>query len=73
MKEWFANLNSDTKRLTILGFLLVTSAATFGLCCTPILSYVSCDGAGAWAMAEFFFYAAIANQVTYQLTPRNGK
>ena len=69
-KDWFEKLEGNTKRFVMLGALFVVAAGIFGLSCTPLYSYVTCDFAGAWQMLWVFVVAAIGNQTAYQLTPK---
>jgi hypothetical protein len=67
----FASLAGETKRLIMLGLLLVVSGAVFGLSCANIFPTVSCDQAGALGLVEVFVLAAIANQTAFMLSPQS--
>ena len=66
----FAAIQSDYKRLVMLGALLLVSAGIFGLACIGRFDAVTCDVDGVWQLVEAFVFAAIANQTAYALTPK---
>ena len=66
----FAALQSDYKRLIMLGALLVVSAGALGLACIGRFDAYTCDVDGVWQALETFVLAAIANQSAYALTPK---
>jgi hypothetical protein len=70
VKDWFGALESDYKRLVMLGALLLSAAAVMGLSCAGWYDLVSCDQAGIKQLVEVFILAAIANQGAYMLTPK---
>ena len=66
----FAELTPEAKRLIMLGVLLATSGAIYGLNCGGIISTgVTCDRAGIIQLGSIFLYAVVLNQSTYGLTP----
>lgn len=70
MNVKFAELTPETKRLIMLGVLLVTSGAIYGLNCGGVISTgVTCDRAGIIQLGSIFLYAVVLNQSTYGLTP----
>lgn len=71
LRDWFDAQTSNTKRLIMLGAILVVAAGAFGVACLGRYDGVVCDVNGAWDMVELFVLAAIANQTAYQLTPKN--
>lgn len=75
LSAWYGAKDNDVKRLIMLGLLALVAAASFGLACGGLAGdfglAVTCDKAGAIALVRAFGVAAIANQVTYQLTPKS--
>lgn len=77
---WYKNLgvakddNGTRKRLVMLGFLVLTSGAAYGLACTSwgegLNISLSCDQAGWTEALTALVAAAIANQSVYGLSPR---
>lgn len=66
----FAALESDVKRLIMLGLIVVIAAAIFGLKCAGILEIgVACDKIGLQQMVWYVILGIIANQSAYQITP----
>jgi len=61
------------KRLVMLGLLLVTSLAIFGLSCGGIIGGVSCDKAGITHLVWIFIWALIGNQTTHTVSPIIGE
>ena len=70
----FKALEPTTKRLIMLGLLLLTSAATFGLACAGWGEswgiVVTCDLAGLQGLIYQFAIATVANQSTFLISPR---
>jgi hypothetical protein len=67
--EWFNALESRTKRLVMVGLLLVSSLATVGLSCAGWFDpLVTCDQAGIETVIWAFVLALMANQATYAIT-----
>jgi len=73
LKDWFAKLEGDYKRLVMLVVLFLTAAGILGLACIGRYDAVTCDADGVWQMVEIFIMAAIANQGAFLLTPKKGK
>jgi hypothetical protein len=73
-KDWFAKLDGTKKRLFMLGALLVSSLVVVGLVCSGFGQdfglAVVCDRSGLVRVVSAFFFAAIANQTTYALSPK---
>jgi hypothetical protein len=69
------------KRLVMLGLLVLASLGAFGLGCmgghetAAAQEYLglrlTCDDAGAWALAKAFILSVMANQTTYQITSKS--
>jgi hypothetical protein len=66
----FAALSTEIKRLIMLGILVLVAAGAYGLSCAGWWPTVTCDEAGIKTLLEALFFAAVANQTTYQLTPQ---
>jgi nitrate/nitrite transporter NarK len=71
LDTWYAKLDGKVKRLIMAGLLLVVAGASFGLACADLWLQISCTREGAIGLVEAFVMALIANQATYQITPRN--
>lgn len=73
LNAWFAALESTYKRLIMLGLLLVSAGAVYGLAClgwgASFGIALTCDQAGAIELLKAFGLAAIANQAAYGLSP----
>lgn len=74
LSGWFAAKDSTAKRLIMAGALLVVAVAVFGGACGKLLAAlplnVTCDQAGAVAIATNFVLALVANQSAYLITPQ---
>lgn len=70
----FKKLKPTKKRLIMLGLLLISSVAVFGLAClgwgVDLGISITCDQPGALGLIEQFAIAAIANQTTFLITPK---
>lgn len=74
LKDWY-DKQSGKKALIMLGVILVVALGFFGASCVPFLvKYlnitVTCDGAGALAVALAFVKIVIGNQATYLLAAK---
>lgn len=70
LKQKWASMDGDYKRLILLVVLLVVSLAVWLINCYGLEAYlISCDAAGLWGLAKVYVIALIANQATYPLTP----
>jgi len=74
LADGFGRLSPETKRLVMLGLLALVSAGAFGIACAGWGAEwgltLTCDQAGAWGLLKAFLLAVIANQATYQISPR---
>lgn len=74
LSTWFDGLKSEVKRLVMLGLLLVVAVGVVALACAGYASdlglSITCDRPGIAAVAQAFILALIANQATYQITPK---
>ena len=66
----FAALSTEVKRLIMLGILVLVAAGAYGLSCAGWWPTVTCDEAGIKALLEALFFAAVANQTAYSLSPQ---
>ena len=69
LRDKYAALTADYKRLVMIVALLLVSAGIFAAGCAGYTAKVTCDMAGAQVMLTYFVSAAVANQGTYMLTP----
>jgi hypothetical protein len=69
LRDKFAQLSADYKRLVMLGSLLAVVLGVFGLSCVGYYPQITCDAAGAKTLIELFVAALIANQAAYMITP----
>lgn len=73
LKDRYDTLVAQQKALVMAGLLLVAALGVFGLSCWGPFEYATCDQGGAWALAEMFVTALIANQATYQIAVKPGQ
>lgn len=73
LNTWFAALQSEYKRLIMIGLMFITAGAAFGLSCAGLAPQlginITCDQAGAITLVMAFIAAVVANQATYLITP----
>ena len=69
---WFNPLESEKKRLIMLGFLVVAAVVIFGLSCAQISPYVPCTKEGVWSLVQILGAAIIANQSLFAILPKVG-
>jgi len=71
VRDWFAALAGDQKRLIMLGCLVIVAGALYGLNCAGWIQAegLTCDQAGAVTLVNAFVAALVANQTTYLVTP----
>jgi hypothetical protein len=69
LKDWYDKQTGDYKRLIMLGSLFVVAAGALGLSCANLLAVFACTWAGAWQALLLFLSAAIANQMTFLVSP----
>lgn len=70
LKWRFKKLRPEYKRLIMLGLLFVTALGIFGLSCWQIFAIVACTRDGAIGLFRIFVIAVIANQATFQISPK---
>lgn len=75
LSRWYGAKAEDVKRLIMLGLLVLVAGGAFGLACAGLgVDFgigVTCDKAGAIELLKVLFAAAVANQITYALTPKS--
>lgn len=73
LSDWYAVQTATSKRLIMLGALVVVTLGAFGVSCTPLAVTlgltVQCTAAGAYALVPAFVAAVIANQATFVVSP----
>ncbi len=69
-RQWFEQFNPDQKRLAMLVMLLAVALSVFGLSCSGLYSWVTCDQAGALGLVSAFVAALIANQAAFLVSPK---
>ena len=70
ISDWYSGLESTQKRLVMAALLLAVAGAAFGLSCGNVWVTVTCDKAGVIGLVNALIAALVANQATYQLSPR---
>jgi hypothetical protein len=65
----FAALDPTYKRLIMLGLLVLTAGAVFGLSCASVLTGVTCDQPGLMQLVTILILSVIANQSTFAISP----
>ena len=70
LSDWYSGLESTKKRLVMAALLLGVAGGVFGLACGNVITTVVCDKSGALGLIQAFIAALIANQATYQISPR---
>lgn len=74
LKDKFAQLPPETKRLIMAGLLFLTAMAVFGLACAKWLDSfwpgmgVACTQSGVIDLVRIFALAAISNQSIFRLS-----
>ena len=67
----FASWSSEAKRLVMLGVLLVTALAVYGVGCLGwVNTGIACTTAGALDLLKIFVAAIVANQAVYSISPQ---
>jgi hypothetical protein len=71
VRDWFAALVGDQKRLIMLVGLTVIALALYGLNCAAWIAAegLTCDQAGAVVLVNAWVAAIVANQTAYLLAP----
>ena len=70
LREWFKVQTAEWKRLIVASFLLGTAGIVFGLGCADIGTWVTCDQGGLIELGTVLFYALVANQTTFLISPQ---
>lgn len=75
LSAWYGTKGEDVKILIMLVLLILVAAGAFGLACAGLgIDFglaVTCDQAGLIELLKVLFAAAVANQITYSLTPKS--
>jgi len=70
----FDELSAEYKRLVMLGLVILTAGAIYGLGCAGVSEdlglAITCDKIGLLGLIKAILAAAVANQGTYGLTRR---
>ncbi len=70
ISDWYSALEATQKRLVMAVLLLAVAGGVFGGSCGGIWATVTCDKSGALGLVSAVIAALVANQATYQLSPR---
>ena len=70
VERWFDNLESDYKRLFMVGAIFAVVAGAYGLSFTGLVEAFEPSWMGAWQALLAFVYALIANQTTHRVLPK---
>lgn len=72
LNTWFAAKEDSTKRLIMVGLMVVTSAAIFGLGCANILNMDGfvCGQESILQFVSILISSIIANQGVYKISPQ---
>ena len=72
LRDKYASLTADYKRLVMIVALLLVSICIFAAGCLGYAPKVTCDMPGVQVLLGYFIASALANQSTYMLTPSQG-
>jgi hypothetical protein len=72
VNTWFRNRGPSTRRLIVLGVLIVAAALIYGAACAGILTAIgvpglTCDANGFYVLVQAVGIAFATNQATYTL------
>ena len=72
LREWFAGLDGEHKRLFMLAALIIVSLGSFALTCGGLLggTAIQCSKDGAVNLLWAFVAATIANQAAFLISPK---
>lgn len=74
LNPWFEQLEPTTKRLIMLGLLVLVTGVAFALACfgwgDSLNLAITCDESGAWELIRALVIAIIANQSIYSISPK---
>jgi hypothetical protein len=72
-KNWFSKFNSQVKRLIMLGLIILSAGALYGMAClgwsTEFGITLTCDQTGFVVLLRQVMLAIIANQSIYSISP----
>lgn len=73
VQEKFDTLNGQQKRLLMLALLVLVTVGVYSVACAGFAAdfglNVACDRVSAVGLLKALFFAAVANQVAYALSP----
>lgn len=76
-KQWFLQFDQQVKRLIMLGLIILSAGAVYGLAClgwgTELGITLSCDQTGLFGLLRQVVLAIIANQGIYAISPQRTK
>lgn len=74
VEAWYKALEGTTKRLIMLGLLVLVTAAIFGVSCAGLGGdfgiSVECSKAGVMGLLQVLFAAIIGNQAVFLISPK---
>ena len=74
VESWFELLAGTTKRLIMLGLLVLASVVIFGISCAGFGGdfgvAIECSKAGAIGLLKVLFAAVVGNQVAFLISPK---
>jgi MFS family permease len=73
LAEWFNLQNGTSKRLIMLGLMLVVVVVAFGLVCASVIGGITCDKVGVVKVITGYILAMVANQSAYSISPNVGR
>lgn len=70
LREKFGVLAPEIKSVAMTGLIILAALIIYGLGCAQLINTgMECTKASAWQMLVYVFYAAVANQTTFTLSP----
>lgn len=69
LAQKFYAIPEDKRGLAMVGIVLVSALAIFGLSCTALFTFIACTKEGALDLLKAFLIMLATNQITYQVTP----
>jgi len=70
LSDLYNTLDPTKKRIWMAVLLLSAAGGVFGLSCGNVTATVTCDKAGVLGLIQAFIAALVANQATYQISPK---
>jgi hypothetical protein len=69
LNTWYAGVSKEIKSTIMIGLLVLTALIIYFGSCLGLFNAVTCDQQGLWTLTQVFFFALIANQSTFQISP----